>query len=232
MKKINHPASKRYLQAKQQVESGKIYPLNEAIELVKQASTVKFKAGIEAHFNLKINPKKSEEQIRGSITLPNSIGKKTTIAVLAEDSQQQETAKQAGATIVGGPELIEEIKKNRLNFDILIATPEMMRPLAPAAKILGPKGLMPNPKDGSVSKNPAEAVKEFQQGKISYKSDDSGNLHILLGKTSMPTDKIAENFKAFLEDLKKNRPSGLKGEFIQNIHLSSSMGPAVKTAAL
>lgn len=228
MKKINHPISKRYREAAKLIDQKKKYSLVEAIELVKKTSTVKFDAGVEAHIRLSIDPKKGDQQIRNSVILPHGTGKTKKVAILTNNPEKQKQARAAGADLVGEKDLIDEIKSGKINFDILIATPEMMKSLAPAAKILGPKGLMPNPKDGTVTANIVEALASFKKGKTGYKNDDSGNVHLLIGKTSFTNEQLQENFTTFLENLKKAKPAGVKGTYIQNISLASSMGPGVK----
>ena len=228
MKKVNHPASKRFKEAQQKIDTRKVYSIGEAIELAKATSTVKFDATVEVHIKLGINPKKSDQQIRSSVSLPYGTGKTVKIAVIADNNEQQKAAKAAGADLVGEADLIENIKKGKIEFDILVATPAAMRLLAPVAKVLGPKGLMPNPKDGTVTQNVAEAVTNLKKGKINFKNDDSANIHTLIGKVSFDKEKLVANFLALLDGVLKAKPSSAKGNYIKNVSLSTSMGPGIK----
>ncbi len=227
MKKVNHQASKRLKEAKQQIADQE-YPIKEAVELVKKTSTVKFDASVEIHAKLGIDPKKSDQQVRSSVVLPHGSGRTVKVAVITSDPESATQAKEAGADLVGEKELIEDIKKGKIDFSNLVATPEAMKLLAPVAKILGPRGLMPNPKDGTVTKNVKEAVTNLKKGQIAYKNDDSANVHAIIGKTSFETDKLIENYKAFMDTLKKAKPTSSKGTFLKSLSLSSSMGPSVK----
>lgn len=228
MKKVEHAPSKRFLAVKTQVEKDKVYPIAEAIALAKATSTVKFDAGVEVHVKLGINPKKSDQLVRSSVSLPNGTGKTARVGVISTNGDQIKAALAAGADVAGDNELIADIKAGKINFDVLVATPEAMKLLAPIAKTLGPKGLMPNPKDGTVSANAAEAVVNLKKGKISFKNDDSGNLHVMIGKVSFADDKLAENFKAFMESVVKAKPVAAKGTFIKNVAIASTMGPGIK----
>ncbi|MFA5029566.1 MAG: 50S ribosomal protein L1 [Patescibacteria group bacterium] len=230
MKKVDHPKSKRLKEVEKLIDFKKIYPLAEAIDLVKKTSTVKFDAGIEAHINLGINTKKSDQQVRSTVILPHGNGKVVKVAVVATSGDQQKAAKEAGADLIGEKDLIEDIQKGKLDFDILVATPDAMKMLGLVAKILGPKGLMPNPKDGTVAQNVGEAVANLKKGKVSFKNDDSGNLHVLIGKISFDNDKLTENFNALVESIRKAKPAGAKGSYIKSVSLCSSMGPGVKVA--
>ena len=228
MKKVNHSKSKRFQEAEKLIDTKKNYSLSEALELVKKTSTVKFDATIEVHINLGINPGKSDQQVRSSVALPHGSGKNVRVAVMASEADKQKAAKEAGADLIGDKELLEDIKRGQINFDILVATPESIKLLGPVAKILGPKGLMPNPKDGTVTPQVAEAVKGLKKGKVSFKNDDTGNLHDIIGKVSFETEKLVDNFNAVLESVKKAKPAGAKGRYIKSVSLASSMGPGVK----
>ncbi|MEK7167397.1 MAG: 50S ribosomal protein L1 [Patescibacteria group bacterium] len=228
MKKVDHPASKRYKEVKKLVDKNKKYPLEEALELVKKTSTTKFDSSVEVHFKLNLNLKKNDQQVRGYVSLPHGTGKSVKVAVIASEPSQQKAAKDAGADLVGEVDLLEEIKKGHIDFDVLVATPDTMRILAPAAKILGPKGLMPNPKDGTVTTNITEVVSNLKKGKVNFKNDDSGNLHVMIGKTSFETVKLVDNFQVLLNTITKAKPSSIKGVYIKSITLASSMGPGVK----
>lgn len=212
------------------VEKDKSYPIAEAVELAKKTSTVKFDAGLEVHVKLGINPKKTDQQVRASVSLPNGTGKSVKVAVVSTNGDQIKAGKAAGAEVAGEQDLIDEIKAGKINFDVLVATPEVMKLLAPIAKVLGPKGLMPNPKDGTVTGNVAEAVANLKKGKVSYKNDDSGNLHVMIGKLSFEDGKLVENFQALMDSITKAKPAAAKGTFIKNVSVASSMGPGIKIA--
>ncbi|MFA6593771.1 MAG: 50S ribosomal protein L1 [Candidatus Buchananbacteria bacterium] len=230
MKKVNHKPSKRFLAAKELVDNKKSYPVSEAVDLVKKTSTVKFDAAVEVHVKLGTNPKKTEQQVRSSAALPHGTGKSVKVAVISTNGDQIKAAKTSGADLVGDQDLINEIKNGKINFDVLVATPEAMKLLAPIAKILGPKGLMPNPKDGTVTNNIAEAVINLKKGKVTFKNDDSGNIHVAIGRISFETAQLAENYQAFIDALNKAKPAAAKGTFIKNITVSSSMGPGIKVS--
>ena len=230
MKKVEHKPSKRYQEAIKLVDDKKVYSVDEAIALVKQTSTVKFDSGIDVHVKLTIDPRKGDQLVRSTVTLPHGNGRSVTVAVVTGDSDQQKAAKAAGAEIVGEKELIEEIKAGKATFDVLVATPDAMKLLAPVAKILGPKGLMPNPKDGTVTQNIGEAVAQLKKGKISYKNDDSANLHVLIGRASFTEQQLKENFQTIMDSILKAKPAASKGTYIKSVSLASSMGPGVKVA--
>ena len=220
--------SKRLKQAKEKIESGKLYNIEEAIELVKETSQVKFDASVEVHINLGIDPQKGDQIVRGSVILPNGTGKKLKIAAfVTEDKIEQ--IKKAGADIVGADDLINKIKKtNKTDFDIAITVPEMMKNLAVIARILGQKGLMPKPKTGTIGSDLEKIIGELKQGKISYKNDDTANIHIIIGKISFDNKALIENFNTFLKSLRKIKPNSLKTTFINTITITSSMGPGIK----
>lgn len=228
MKKVNHSVSKRFQEARSKIDPKKMYTTDEAMDLAKVSSTVKFDAGVEVHINLGINPKKSDQQIRSSVSLPHGTGKTIRVAVISDNADQLKAAKEAGADLTGEADLIEEIKKGIINFDVLVTTPSTMRILASVAKILGPKGLMPNPKDGTVTPNVSEAVINLKKGKVGYKNDDSGNLHVMIGRVSFDKEKLLENFSALMSSISKSKPAGAKGNFIRSISLSTTMGPGIK----
>ncbi len=220
--------SKRLIQAKEKIENGKLYKISEAIELVKETSKVKFDASVEVHVKLNIDPKKSDQIIRGSVILPNGTGKKIrVVAFVLEDQIDQ--AKKFGADIAGSDDLINKIKKtNKTDFDIAVTTPDMMKNLSVIARILGQKGLMPNIKTGTISSNLEKMIGELKRGKITYKNDDTANIHVIIGKVSFESKLLVENFNIFIEALKKTKPGTLKGSFIKNITITSSMGPGIK----
>ncbi|MEI6288257.1 MAG: 50S ribosomal protein L1 [bacterium] len=230
MKKVIHKKSKRMKQASEMVDKSKTYSLAEASELIKKTSTVKFDAAVDVHLSLGIDTKKSDQQVRGTVTLPHGNGKTIRIAAVALNADQQKAAKDAGADLVGEKELVEEIKGGKINFDILVATPEAMKILTPIAKVLGPKGLMPNPKDGTVAQNIGEAVANLKKGKVSFKNDNTGNLHIMIGRASFDAVKLAENIKAVIDAIQKAKPATAKGSYIKNVSIASSMGPGIKVS--
>lgn len=213
---------------KTMVDKTKIYPLDEAIALTKKTSNVKFDASIEAHIRLGIDPKKTDQQIRTTVSLPHGTGKTKKIAAFVGASDEK-TAKEAGADFVYGEEEIKKIKDTgKVEFEIAVATPEMMPKLAVAAQILGPKGLMPNPKTDTVGKDVAKMIKELKKGKAAFKNDDGGTVHQNIGKVSFEDSQIKENYFALVEALKKAKPASAKGIFIKAVYLTSSMGPSIK----
>lgn len=228
MKKAKH--SKRFNETAKLIDKQKIYSIEEGVDLIKKTANTKFDSSVEIHFRLGINTKKSDQSVRGNVVLPHGTGKTKKVAVVTSPDKQKE-AKAAGADIAGGDEMVEEIKKtSKTDFDILLATPDMMKKLAPVAKILGTRGLMPSPKNDTVVTNIAKAIEEIKKGKISFKNDDTGNVHDIVGKVSFDSKKLIENIKFFIESVEKSKPSGLKGTYIKNIALSSAMGPSVKVA--
>lgn len=206
----------------------KKYSFTEALKIIRELNKVKFDPSLELHFRLGIDPKKSDQLVRGAITLPHGTGKLLRIAAFVS-SGNEEAAKKAGADLLGGQELIDEIKKSsKTDFDIAVAEPLMMKNLAPIAKILGTRGLMPSPKNETVSMDIAKTISELKKGKISFKNDDTANLHIVIGKLSFTDTNLTENFEALLSAVKKSRPASAKGEFIKSATLCSSMSPGVK----
>ncbi|OGF21068.1 50S ribosomal protein L1 [Candidatus Falkowbacteria bacterium RIFOXYB2_FULL_38_15] len=219
---------KRYSEARKSIDLKKSYSLEEAMDLLKNTSKEKFDAGIEVHIKLGIDPKKGEQMVRGTIVLPHSVGKSKIIAAFVESNLEKE-AKDAGADIVGSEELIKEIKTSgKINFDIAIATPSMMPKLAQIAKILGPKGLMPNPKSETVTPHIKKAIEELKKGKTTFKNDDTGNIHQLIGRVSLDKGQLLENFNVFIEAVNKVKPSSSKGVYLRNVVVCSTMGPGIK----
>jgi large subunit ribosomal protein L1 len=210
------------------VEAEKIYTVDEAIELVKKTATTKFVGSVELHVRTGIDAKKTEQAIRGTVQLPHGTGKQKRIAAFVTDSKAKD-AKDAGAAIVGGEEFIKQIKETeKTDFDVAIAEPAMMKNLGQIAKILGTRGLMPNPKTGTVSDNITQAIKEIAGGKISFKNDDSGNIHQIIGKSSFDASQLKENFKVLWDAIMQAKPSGLKKNYILGVSLNASMGPGIK----
>lgn len=222
------PHSKRYAELVAKIDKNKAYPIEEAIKLAKETANTKFDSSIEVSIRTGIDPSKSEQQIRSTVLLPHGNGKKIKIAVIASPEKQKE-AKEAGAAMVGGQELIDEIAKTqKTDFDILLTEPQLMKDLAKVAKILGPKGLMPNPKTETVTPNIKKAVEELSKGKVAFRADDTGNIHLSIGKSKFDDQKLLENYNAFRETLLKVRPSTMKGDYLKKITLSSTMGPGIK----
>ena len=206
----------------------KIYSnLDEAIQILKETATVKFVESVELHANLNIDPKYADQQLRTTVTLPNGVGKQSRIAVLTNDENFDE-AKNAGADIVGNDELIEEITKGNLDFDLLIATPNMMPKLAKLGRVLGPKGLMPSPKSGTVSNGLEETLTEFKKGKFEYKADKTGVVHVSFGKSDFTDTQLVENLTALYNSIEKNRPSGVKGKYFKSMFICTTMGSSIK----
>lgn len=208
----------------------KAYPVNEALAIVRKLSKTKFDPSVEVHFRLGINTKKSDQQVRGAVSLPHGTGKTVKIAAFVSP-ENEKAVRDAGADFVGGEELIAEIKKTeKTDFQVAVAEVAMMKNLAQIAKILGTRGLMPSPKNDTVTNNPAKAVEELKKGKISFKNDDTGNLHAIVGKLSFSDDKLAENFISLVETVRKLKPTSSKGTFLKNISISSSMSAGVRVS--
>lgn len=211
-----------------QITQNKIYSsLDEAIQILKQTATAKFIESAEFHANLNINSKYADQQLRTTVTLPNGIGKQIRIAVLTNNENFAE-ATNAGANIVGNDELIENIVKGNLEFDLLIATPNMMPKLAKLGRVLGPKGLMPSPKSGTVSSTLKATITEFKKGKFEYKADKTGIVHVSFGKSDFTENQLIENLQALYNSVEKNRPSGVKGKYFKSVFISTTMGPSIK----
>jgi large subunit ribosomal protein L1 len=222
--------SKRYQKIKSKIEQNKKYPLIEAIEIIKDSASSKFDETVELHVQLGINPRKTEQQVRGAVVLPHGGAKKRKILAIVPP-EQESIAKKAGADLAGGTKIIETIKKEKkCSFDLVVAHPDLMAELAQVAKILGPQGLMPSPKTETIGENIEEIIQSLRAGKIAFKNDAGANLHQALAKVSWDNEKIQENIEAYLAEIKKNRPTGIKGNFIKNIFISSTMGPAIKVA--
>ena len=220
--------SKRYASLVQNVEKNKMYDYKEAIKLVKETSNLKFDSTIEVAMNLNLDTKKADQQLRGAIALPNGTGKTKKILVLAK-GEQARMAKEAGADYVGDTDMIEKMEKeNWFPFDVIVATPEMMPLLGKIGKILGPKGLMPNPKTGTVTMEVDKAVNEIKKGKVNYRTDSFGNVHGIIGKSSFDNKMLEENLSAFVNTILKVKPTTVKGTYVKNIFISSTIGPGIK----
>lgn len=210
------------------VDAGKVYGWEEAIKLVKDTATVKFDAAVELHARLGIDPKKGEQQIRSTVVLPHGTGKSKKVAAFVAAEREAE-ARGAGADFVYGEEDIKRIKDTeKIDFDVAVTTPDMMAKLATVAKVLGPRGLMPNPKTDTVGPNLKKMIEELKKGKITFKNDDTANLHVAIGRVSFSEAQLKENLGAFMEALKRAKPASAKGTYIKNLVLTSSMGPAIR----
>jgi large subunit ribosomal protein L1 len=201
--------------------------LDEAIAILKETATAKFIESVELHASLNIDPKYANQQLRTTVTLPNGVGKQVRIAVLTNEENFEEV-KLANADIVGNDDLIEQINRGNLNFDLLIATPNMMPKLAKLGRVLGPKGLMPSPKSGTVTSTLTETLNEFKKGKFEYKADKTGIVHVNFGKVDFTDVQLAENLTALYRSIEQNRPSGVKGKYFKNLSICSTMGPALR----
>ena len=219
--------SKRTQALAKNVEAEKLYLLPEAAALVKKCATAKFDETVELHVRLGVDPKQADQLVRGVVGLPFGLGKSKKVAVVTRGDKQRD-ATNAGADIVGGDDLIDQISKGFLDYDVLVATPDMMKDLSKLGKVLGPKGLMPNPKSGTVTVDVAKTVKELKAGRVEYKVDDYGIIHVPVGKASFESAKIAGNAKVVLEALLKAKPAAAKGVYMMSVTLASSMGPGVR----
>ena len=222
-------AGKKYRNSLAKVDREKYYEIDEAISLVKELSTANFDETVELSFNLNVNPKHADQQIRGAMVLPHGTGKSQRIVVITQGEKEQE-AKDAGADHVGGKELLDEISKGWMDFDIIVATPDMMGELGKLGRVLGPRGLMPNPRTGTVTMDIAKAVDEIKKGKIEYRVDRAGNLAVAIGKVSFDDVKLRENLDAIYDVIVAARPAVTKGRYILNLVMSSTMGPGIKLA--
>jgi len=219
--------SKRYMALKEKVDSLKQYTLDEAVSIIKESANIKFDSGVELHVKIGIDVKQSDQHVRGTVSLPHGTGKKQRIAAIASDLSK---AKKAGAEVVGGEELIKEIQAGKMDFDVLVAEPAFMPKLASVARILGPRGLMPSPKNGTVAPDIEKAIAELVKGKISFKNDSTGNVHLLAGRASFSADKLKENITSAFEAIKSARPTTSKGTFIKSTTLATTMGPGINVS--
>ena len=219
---------KKYVEAAKKIDKGTAYTKEEAIKLVKETSITSFDASVELALRLNLDTKKADQQLRGAIVLPNGTGKTKKVLVIAR-GEAAKAAKEAGADYVGDMDLLEKIEKeNWFDFDVMIATPDMMPALGKIGKVLGPKGLMPNPKTGTVTMDTKTAVEDVKKGRVEYRTDTYGNLHVLIGKVSFTEKKLLENLNAFISLIIKTKPSVVKGKYVLNASISSSMGPGIK----
>ena len=215
---------KKYVAALEKVDSTKLYSIEEAIQLAKDTNTVKFDATIDVSFKLNVNPKQADQQVRGTLVLPNGNGKTKTVLAITD---KVEEAKAAGADFVGGPEMIEKIQGGWFGFEAVVATPNMMPIIGRVARLLGPKGLMPNPKTGTVNPDIAKAIKDIKAGKVEYRVDKEANMHVSIARVSFENKKIEENLNALIDAILKARPASVKGTYIKNAVIHSTMGPAI-----
>jgi large subunit ribosomal protein L1 len=219
---------KKYVEASNKVERGKAYTKEEAVKLVKETSTSKFTGTVEVAVRLNLDTKKADQQLRGAIVLPHGTGKSKKVLVVAR-GENATKAKAAGADYVGDTDMLEKIEKeNWFDFDVMIATPDMMPLLGKLGKVLGPKGLMPNPKTGTVTTDVEKAVNEVKAGRVEYRTDSFGNVHGIIGNTSFTDEQLVENLNAFVSVLLKAKPQTVKGEYVKNISIASTMGPGIK----
>ena len=216
---------KKYLAVSEKVDANKLYTIEEAAKLVKETSTVKFDATVDVSFKLNVDPRQADQQVRGTLVLPHGNGKTKTVLVITD---RVEEAKAAGADFYGGQEMIDKIQQqNWFGFDVIVATPNMMGIIGKVARILGPKGLMPNPKTGTVTMDIAKAVKEIKAGKVEYRTDKEANMHVSIARVSFDEKKIAENLQALCDAVLKARPAAVKGNYIKTAVIHTTMGPAI-----
>ena len=220
--------SKKYVAASQLVDKNRTYTVQEAIELVKQTSTVKFDATIDVSLRLNVDPKKADQQVRGTLVLPHGNGKTKVVLAITDKTEE---ALAAGADFAGGKEMLEKIQKeNWFAYDVIVATPNMMGEIGKLGRVLGPKGLMPNPKTGTVSPDIAKAVKEIKAGKVEYRVDKEANMHVSIARCSFDNEKVADNLNALLEAVLKARPAAVKGTYIKTAVIHTTMGPSIRFA--
>jgi len=219
---------KKFLEAQSKVDKTKVYTLDEAVKLVKETSVSKFDGSVEIAMRLNLDTRKSDQQLRGAIVLPSGTGKEKKVLVVAKGDNAK-AAKEAGADFVGDVDILEKIEKeNWLDFDVMIATPDMMPLLGKLGKVLGPKGLMPNPKTGTVTTDVKKAISDVKKGRVEYRTDSYGNVHGLVGKVSFTEEQLKDNIKAFVSVILKSKPSVVKGVYVKNVSLSTTMGPGIK----
>ncbi len=217
---------RRYLAARESVEAGRDYPLEDALSIVKETSKTKFDETVEVAMRLNVDPRHADQMVRGAVALPHGTGKETKVLVLTRGEAQKD-AQEAGADYVGADEYIEQIEKGWTEFDVVIATPDIMRDVGKLGRVLGPRGLMPNPKSGTVTFDVGPAVREVKSGRIEYRVDREGNLHGAVGKASFSVQQLKENASAFIDAIMRAKPASAKGQYIKRLTVSSTMGPGV-----
>jgi large subunit ribosomal protein L1 len=222
--------SKRYVVSSRAVEKSKEYEIKEAVSIVKAFEKAKFDEAVDIVMKLGVDPKHSDQLVRGSFSLPKGIGKEVRVVVFASGDDKVEMALTAGAVEAGGDDLLKKVEGGWLDFDVAISTPDMMGKVGKLGRVLGPQGKMPSPKSGTVTNDILNTVKEFKEGKIEYRTDAGGNVHVPVGKISFPDEDLVENITSFIKHIVSNRPSAAKGTFVQKISISSSMGPGVRIA--
>jgi large subunit ribosomal protein L1 len=234
-KPVNNPtrskverSGKKFREAAKLIEKDKVYTLAEALDLATKTSPVKFDATVELHINLGVDPRQADQNVRGTVGLPEGTGKSAKVAVVTE-ADDEKKAKDAGADLVGADKIFGALDKEEIEFDILIATPNMMPKLAKYARMLGPKGLMPNPKSGTVTPDVAKAIKEAKAGRVEFRVDSAGIIHLGIGKASFGADRLGKNAQVILDAVKAAKPASLKGSYIKSTHISTTMGPSIKT---
>jgi large subunit ribosomal protein L1 len=220
-------AGKKFKTALAQIEAGRFYSLGDAIALAKKIAFAKFDETVEVTMVLGVDPRKADQLVRGTLVLPHGLGKSKKVAVIANTPEKQKEAQEAGADEVGGDDLVEKIKGGYLEFDALIATPDMMRSVGTLGKILGPRGLMPNPKTGTVTPDVANAVRETKAGKVEFRVDKTGVIHVPVGKVSFAADKIGDNAKALIDAVLKAKPATAKGKYVKKVNVATTMGPGI-----
>jgi large subunit ribosomal protein L1 len=227
MEKYMRKLSRRQQEIRKKIQTTPYSDLKEAISVLKETATAKFVESIEIHANLNIDPKYTDQQLRTTVTLPHGNGKTVKIAVLTNSDNASE-AQNAGADIVGSEDLVQEISQGNINFDLLVATPDMMPKLAKLGRVLGPKGLMPSPKSGTVTTNLTETLESFKKGKFEYKADKTGVVHVIFGNATFSEEQLLENLLAIYGSIEQNRPSGVKGKYFKSVYICSSMGPSIE----
>ena len=222
--------SRRYLELKKQVEGLPPLSVREAVRKLKQFANTKFDQTVELAVRLGIDPRKADQMVRGSVVLPHGTGRQVRVAVFAQGEKARE-AEEAGADVIGAEDLVQRIQQGQIDFDVCIATPDMMKLLRPLGRILGPRGLMPSPRNGTVTNDVADTVRQFKLGRVEFRADAGGNVHIPVGKLSMPEEALVENIETALQTIRALRPAAVRGQYVRNVALSATMSPSLKVAA-
>jgi large subunit ribosomal protein L1 len=227
---MKNKTSKRYKESEKVADKSKVYQLKEAISVLKKMAPPKFDGSLDLHFNLSVDPKKSEQMVRGTVVLPHGTGKTARVAVFCKGEHEQQ-AKDSKADYVGGMELIEKVAGGFLDFDCAIATPEMMKDLSKLGKVLGPRGLMPSPKTGTVTNDISKAIEDVRRGKVEFRVDKQGGIHLAVGKISFAEEKLFENAIRVIDSINDSKPASVKGKFIKTLYITSTMNPGLKVSA-